>query len=132
MSADDVDVLARTLWGEARGERSQGRQAVACVILNRVARPGWPNDVAQVCLQPWQFSCWNDDDPNRDKLQAVDADDPQFADALRVAKLAIAGDLFDITEGADHYHATSIDPPSWVKGAKPSATIGDHVFYKLT
>lgn len=32
----EIDVLARTLWGEARGEGSTGMEAVASVILNRV------------------------------------------------------------------------------------------------
>lgn len=36
-----VDVVARTIWGEARREGATGMQAVACVIANRVAAPGW-------------------------------------------------------------------------------------------
>ena len=60
-----AEVLARTLYGEARGEGLPGIEAVACVILNRVAfakargRYWWGNTVSQVCLKPGQFSCWN-------------------------------------------------------------------------
>ena len=65
----DIDTLARTIYGEARGESRQGKIAVACVILNRVKRKkmcGWREingykvaTVAATCLKPWQFSCWN-------------------------------------------------------------------------
>ncbi len=88
----EIDVLARTLWGEARGEGSTGMEAVASVILNRVEvakRRGhywWGNKIIQVCQKPYQFSCWNKQDPNFKKLIAVTADDMHFATAQRVAR----------------------------------------------
>jgi len=88
----EVDSLARTLWGEARGEGVEGMKAVACVILNRVkiaeekGKCWWGNNIIQVCQKPYQFSCWNRSDPNFKKLQAVDASDLNFATALRIAK----------------------------------------------
>lgn len=132
-----IDVLARTLWGEARGEGVDGMKAVACVILNRVAvaeKRGnfwWGRNVIQVCQKPYQFSCWNRSDPNFRKLQAVDEEDLYFATALRIARRAIAGSVKDNTGGATHYHADSI-MPYWAKGEKPTATIGNHKFYRLT
>lgn len=129
-NADAVETLARTLWGEARGEGPDGMQAVAAVVLNRQAHRRWPNDVVAVCQQPWQFSCWNPGDPNRSKLLAVTAKDAMFARALGIARDALAGELVDPTGGADHYHAKGI-LPSWAKGQTPSAAIGNHLFYKL-
>ena len=42
----DTEVFAKTLWGEARGEGIIGMLAVACVIKNRINRPGWwGNDI---------------------------------------------------------------------------------------
>lgn len=131
-----IDVLARTLWGEARGEGSTGMQAVAAVILNRVrvaeARGGywWGNNIIQVCQKAYQFSCWNRSDPNFQKLQAVDAKDPYFAAALRIAKQAIDGGLHDPTGGATHYHAAGMEP-YWALRKKPSAVIGRHIFYAM-
>ncbi|MCC6598426.1 MAG: cell wall hydrolase [Alphaproteobacteria bacterium] len=132
----EVDVLARTLWGEARGEGSAGMQAVACVVLNRACvaeqRGGfwWGGNIIQICQKPYQFSCWNRADPNFRKLQALDKSDLYFATALRIAQRAIAGALEDITKGATHYHARSITP-YWARGEQPVAIIGQHLFYKI-
>lgn len=132
----EADILARTLWGEARGEGVAGMQAVASVVLNRAGiareRGGfwWGANVIQVCQKPYQFSCWNRSDPNFRKLQAVDGGDLHFATALRIARRALAGTLDDTTNGATHYHAASI-MPYWAKGETPVATIGRHVFYRI-
>ena len=130
LSADAQEIMARTIWGEARGEGAAGMIAVACVILNRAARPGWwGHDVVSVCLKRRQFSCWNADDPNRSKLLAVGEDDPQYRLALDVARRALAGELQDPTGGATHYHVKNI-MPYWARAEEPVATIGNHMFYK--
>jgi len=133
---DPADILARTLWGEARGESKAGREAVAAVVLNRVevatrhgGRFWWGNDVVSVCLKPWQFSCWNVNDPNRAKLQAVDEKNRVFAQCRRIADAALAGELADPTEGATHYHVEGLSPP-WSLGRQPVTQIGGHLFYK--
>lgn len=132
----EVEVLARTLWGEARNQGSAGMQAVAAVILNRVAtarRLGgywWGNTILQVCHKPYQFSCWNKTDPNYRRLLAVTEADLYFATALRIARRARLGFIVDPTYGADHYHARHI-LPEWAKGRCPTNIIGQHVFYKL-
>jgi len=132
----ETDVLARTIWGEARGEGDAGMAAVASVVLNRVAvardKGGfwWGHDVIQVCQKPYQFSCWNRSDPNFKVLQAVEETDLYFATALRIARRALAGVLGDVTGGATHYHAAGI-LPYWAKGLTPTATIGHHVFYRV-
>lgn len=136
-NALEVDVLARTLWGEARGEGSAGMQAVANVILNRVkvaqghgGQFWWGSNIIQVCQKPYQFSCWNRSDPNFQKLQAVDKNDLYFATALRIAARAVEGVLDDMTYGATHYHAAGIEP-YWTRGEKPVAVIGRHIFYLI-
>lgn len=52
-----LDVAARTIYDEARGEGENGMKYVAQVIANR--SDGTPESVKDVCLQPWQFSGWN-------------------------------------------------------------------------
>ena len=132
----EIDVLARTLWGEARGEGTAGMKAVACVILNRVkvaqARGSywWGNNIIQVCQKPYQFSCWNRSDPNFRKLQAVDSSDLYFATAQRMARRALSGALADITDGSTHYHAVGITP-YWTKNETPVTTLGRHIFFRL-
>lgn len=131
-----TDTLARTIWGEARGESLDGKEAVANVILNRakkakqLGRFWWGNDIEEVCLKPYQFSCWNENDINYRKLLAVDSDDPNFAICQRIARRAVNGLLTDNTNGADHYHAIGINP-SWTEGRVPVAEIGHHIFYCL-
>lgn len=124
-----LDVLARTLWGEARGEGRDGMRGVASVICNRTSRPGWwGRSIAEVCLKPWQFSCWLESDPNRVKLLAVDGRDRAYATALSVATDALAGILPDYTFGATHYHAVDC-APDWARGRTPCVVIGRHAFY---
>lgn len=126
-----VDILARTLWGEARGEGRRGMHAVANVIANRANNPRWwGQDFISVCKAPWQFSVWNPDDVNLPKLLGVTQDDPQFRTALELAQLAVMGELEDITNGADHYHTHGVNP-LWSQGQKPVASIGNHKFFRL-
>lgn len=130
----DIDMLARTIYGEARGELVRGKEAVAAVIMNRVRRARqrggywWGDDVVGVCAKPWQFSCWNEGDSNRRKIEAVTAANRTFQTCIRIARRALAGTLPDPTDGATHYHAAGITPP-WAQKRVPAAEIGEHRFY---
>jgi cell wall hydrolase len=127
-----LDVLARTVWGEARGEGRPGMEAVACVIRNRALHPRWwGDDIPSVCRHPWQFSCWNANDPNLPKLRTVDASDPTFAQALTVARAAATGQLLDPTGGADSYYAEGIPAPAWAARATFTKQIGRHLFFRM-
>ncbi|HEY5046718.1 MAG TPA: cell wall hydrolase [Rhizomicrobium sp.] len=140
--ADEAQVLAATLYGEARGEGEAGLEAVACVVLNRVriARAGnraqfGCGTVASCCLAPWQFSCWNEADPNRAKLLALDFDRPIFASewqCLEIARRALAGGLPDTVDGATFYKVSSLPwPREWGRQVPPAKVIGRQSFYRL-
>ncbi len=130
----DIDRLARTIYGEARGELVRGKEAVAAVIMNRVRRARqrggywWGVNVVGVCVKPWQFSCWNEGDPNRRKIETVTDANQTFQTCIRIARRALAGTLPDPTDGATHYHARGITPP-WAQKRVPVAEIGNHCFY---
>lgn len=125
------ELAARTAWGEARGEGVVGMHAILNVISHRVAQPGWwGRDIESVCC-PVQFSCWNEADPNRSKALAVTDEDPLFRSALTLARQMTAGDLPDVTNGADSYFALGIPLPRWAAGRKPVKVIGHHAFYRL-
>lgn len=128
-----IDTLARTAWAEARGDGQDGMTAVMNVICTRANNPRWwGNNIANVCLKPWQFSCWNANDPNRAKLMAVTDSDPQFALALNLAELAVECVLPDITKGADSYYAMSmLEPPAWATPDKFTAQVGSQRFYRV-
>jgi spore germination cell wall hydrolase CwlJ-like protein len=131
----DTLTVAKTIYGEARGGRLACMIAVACVIRNRAQHPRvrwWGVGYSGVCLKPFQFSCWNTNDPNRKVLEALDhvPPPPVYSLAKAVAADIIDGLIPDITGGADHYHTLDV-APDWAEGVKPIKRIGQHVFYKL-
>lgn len=138
ISNSDLDTLARTIWGEARGEGYRGMQAVANVIMNRYRLASvssayarrWGKTVAEICKKPLQFSVWNSRDPNRPLMLAVTIADSNFRDALTIADLALRSRLPDITNGADHYHTYAVTP-AWSKGETAIASYGSHQFFKI-
>jgi len=135
ITAHDCDILARTVYGEARGGILAEQIAVASVILNRAkqAAAGFrqhqfgDGSIAGACLAPAQFSCWLAADPNRAKLLAATLDDP----AYRMAMLAACGTadmrlgFLDPTQGCLFYYApASMRPP----GARPPWEKPEHFF----
>lgn len=131
----EIDTLARTVWGEARGETAQGKLAVAYVIMNRVnmdlhgdGRPDWWGEgIVGVCCRDRQFSCWNHNDPNRVKLMEATLADPVFAQCMIAAITAAHRLAPDPTQGATHYLAKGTET-AWSRG-KPYLSIGRHKFY---
>jgi len=131
----DSDILARTLWGEARGESLAGQIAVAWTIRNRVsdgnARSWWGEGYASVCLAPYQFRCWNKNDPNYQYLSGAKAlPFRELAQAWIAADQVIDGKIAEPAGGAMHHHATSINAPAWTAKAKQTLKLGGHVFFQ--
>ncbi|MBK8157970.1 MAG: cell wall hydrolase [Rhodospirillaceae bacterium] len=134
-TAADADTLARTVFGEARGEKREGQTAVAWVIRNRVemdlgndGKPDWWGEGIQgVCKKPGQFSCWLKSDRNARIIQAVTIDHPVFRQCLLVADDVLRNAVADPTIGATHYHHHAIKP-AWIKGATVTRRIGAHIF----
>ena len=133
----EIDILACTLWAEARGEGYMGMKAVAHVIINRVKSARFASDdtLASVCLRHVQFSCWNKNktdptksDPNFDKMFELDLSSGSFAEATRAALDALHEP--DFTNGSLHYYSTTMpQPPVWAVGREPCFTLGKHVFF---
>lgn len=129
---EQIDYMARTAWGEARGEGSRGMQAVINVIMNRVRAGSWYGATPkEVCTKKSQFSVWNKNDPNYAQMLAVTTSDKSFATAKSLAGLAYAGTLPDITNGATNYLALGSlsSVPGWVASLEEVAVIGNHTFY---
>lgn len=114
----DMDVLARTIYGESEPNNVQEATAIAAVIMNRVGNPRWKaHTAAEICLQPLQFSCWNSNDPNRARI--MKASDGWFDACNSIAKNAIEYKSVDPTFGATHYYLDRIPVPKWAKGRNP-------------
>lgn len=136
MTDHDLDIFARTLYGEARGEYHQHGPAaliaVGNVIFNRLKRGGkYGKTLTEVCLKPRQFSCWNENDPNRPLIQQKDLEkDPLFQLCSKIARKVVKGTWPDLTRESDHYHAISCQP-YWARVGKVKVRLGNHVFYQL-
>lgn len=136
----DKQLLALTLYGEARGESRDGQIAVGSVILERVDHRGWDGDtIKEVCLMPWQFSCFLPSDPNSGDLAIIALNfDARFSCsyALRacwvVATGLIDGTIERTPEIAAHHvcqYCTTAVNPDWKTKMTRVATVGHHEFY---
>lgn len=136
----DSQVVAMTIWAEARAEPIEGEVAVGCVIRNRLLRPRRFADTwSGVCLAKWQFSCWipQGGEKNYQLLMArcdaaLAGSQPWPRQALWIADGIISGAIEDRVAGADHYYASWMTkPPAWANGLTPTAVIGAHRFYQV-
>ena len=130
---DSLEVMALTVWGEARGEDDIGRCAVAWVIRNRAERPGydwWGNTISEVCLKPWQFSVWNAGDPNRAKMLDLAPNDPLLTHMRALCKRVLEGSIPDPTRGCSHYCRRD-SYPTWKIGRSPRFSHGNHEFFAI-
>lgn len=134
-------VLAITLYGEARGEAVEGRIAVASVVMNRVKAKRFGHDARAVCLAPLQFSCWQPKggQENYDDVMAIaratangTAPGPILRECAWIALGALSGDIRDRVNGSTHYLTADlfrIAPPAWAKGKTPAVRVGSQLFF---
>jgi N-acetylmuramoyl-L-alanine amidase len=127
-----TDTLARTVWGESRGEPEEGQVAVSAVVANRArAQQGrWGLTVEAVCLKAQQFSCWNPQDANYQRINNVGPDDATFASCLTLARQTLQGQIADPTQGATFYANLSTAAPSWASSMVRTTQIGHHTFFR--
>lgn len=117
------EIVAATLILEAGGEYHEGAmEAVNEIIVNRAAKRKMSE--AMVCLQRYQFSCWNDKEAQAGISKAMKH--PRWKEALRI----VQSPTTNYTRGADHYHADYIKIPYWAKTMTITTKIGRHIFYK--
>ena len=136
LTKDDL-IVAATLWGEARGEKKEGMQAVANVIRNRADSD--KKTPKEIVLQKSQFSVWDKTKPdaelkriNTEYKKNPKTDDSKMWDAAKEITLKFVKNKGeDITKGAKFYHAASIKPPWKMEKYTETARIGNHIFYKL-
>lgn len=115
-SGNDLYLIARCVYGEARGEPYKGKVAVAAVILNRVKSSRFPNTVSGVIYQSGAFTAVDDGQIN------LGTDD----ECLRAAQDALNG--WDPTYGCVYYYNPSTATNKWIRSRPVVVTIGKHVF----
>lgn len=146
LALSEVNTLALTLFGEARGEEIEGKISVASVIRNRAHDPKrWPDDIKGVCLQPAQFSCWGAAGGAAnyqavmalaEKLVTLPAyvPEPVLRECQWIAEGILSGVVRSRVAAANHYitqHRWKTAPPPWAKDQHPTALVNNHVFFVL-
>lgn len=119
-NVSDVQLLARAINGEARGETYEGQVAVGAVILNRVAHSSFPNTIAGVIYQPGAFTAVSDGQIN----VAIE----ESSTVVKAARDALNG--WDPTEGAIYYFNPNTATNKWIWSRPLIKTIGKHRFCK--
>ena len=115
-SNSDVELLAKVISAEARGESYEGQVAVGAVILNRVKHPSFPDSISGVVYQKGAFSCVNDSN-----WYAAVADSSK-----RAAIDALNG--WDPSGGAIYYFNASKTSDTFMHSRQVVKTIGNHKF----
>ena len=112
----DVELRARLIHGEARGEPYVGMVAVGAVVLNRVRSSRFPNTLAGVIYQSGAFDAVKDGQINLTPNEQ----------SRRAARDALNG--WDPTGGCLYYYNPSTATSSWIWSREVRLTIGDHSF----
>ena len=117
-NSSNLNLLARLVYGEARGEPYTGQVAVAAVVLNRVKSSSFPNTVSGVIYQAGAFSVVSDGQINLTPNQT----------AYNAARDALNG--WDPSYGSIYYFNPNTATSSWIWSRPHVITIGNHRFCK--
>lgn len=113
---NDIKLLARTVYGEARGEPYEGQVAVAAVVLNRLESAQFPNTIGGIIFQPQAFTCVADGqiwlEPNKTSYKAV-------YDAING---------WDPAVGCNFYFNPVTATSKWIWSRPQVKKIGRHIF----
>ena len=119
-SGDMIDLLARLINGEARGEPYKGQVAVGAVVMNRVKSSQFPDTISGVIYQKGQFSCVTDGQFN----QPIDENSTVY----KAAREAMNG--ADPTNGCLFFYNPKTSKSKWIFSRPTVITIGKHRFAK--
>ena len=115
--ANNLQLLARCVNGEARGESYVGQVAVAAVILNRVAHSSFPNTIAGVIYQPGAFTAVSDGQ--------IDVPISSNSTVYKACQDAMNG--WDPSGGAIFYYNPAKTTNKWIYSREVVCRIGNHV-----
>jgi spore germination cell wall hydrolase CwlJ-like protein len=126
--AEPLTCLARTVYWEARGESKDVMEAVANVVMNRLAQEGFPKSICDVVKQgheksTCQFSWWCDGRSDHAR------EDAAYATAKEIARRALNLELTDRTSGALYFHQKTV-APSWSEVYVKTTDVGVFEFYR--
>lgn len=114
--SSDLNLLARLIHGEARGEPYVGQVAVGAVVLNRVKSASFPNTIAGVIYQAGAFDAVNDGQINLTPSQSC----------INAARDALNG--WDPSYGCLYYYNPRTATNKWMLAREVKLSIGNHAF----
>ena len=117
-NSSDLNLLARLIYGEARGESYTGQVAVGAVVLNRVKSSSFPNTISGVIYQSGAFDAVSDGQINLTPNST----------AKKAAQDALNG--WDPSYGAIYYFNPATATNKWIWSRPVTVTIGNHRFCK--
>jgi N-acetylmuramoyl-L-alanine amidase len=131
----DQQVLALTAYMEADSMGWRGMTATLNTVQNRLSSGvvWWGKSHRDICLKPWQYSCWNADNKRLAYLLSkLPVNDMVYSTSLALARLTLSGTLGDVTGGATHYvnHELVRPLPKWAAGA-PLYKLEPHWYYRV-
>ena len=116
LSSTDLNLLARCVYSEARGEPYTGQVAVAAVVLNRVRSSKFPNTISGVIYQKGAFTAVSDGQINLTPNET----------AYKAARDALNG--WDPTNGCLYYYNPATATSKWIWSLTVEIKIGRHAF----
>ena len=119
-NTSDIQLMARAINGEARGEPYEGQVAVGAVILNRVKSSQFPNTIAGVIYQSGAFTAVSDGQ--------INVPIEEGSTVYKAAKDAMNG--WDPTGGCIYYFNPNTATNKWIWSRPQVKTIGKHIFCK--
>lgn len=117
-NSSNLNLLARVIYGEARGEPYTGQVAVGAVVLNRVRNSSFPNTISGVVYQKGAFDAVSDGQINLTPNST----------AKKAAQDALNG--WDPSYGAIYYFNPATATNKWIWSRPMTVTIGRHRFCK--
>lgn len=132
-----VNIIARTLYAEGRGESEAGRKAIASVIYNRAS--GNVVNMPLVCLKKYQFSCWNKATATEKSPSGFNVKIPSstinnetnnaiWENCKVIATKMLESEDFSPTTTATMYYAHAKVTPKWSTKLTDTTKIGNHTF----
>lgn len=116
----ELELMARVVAAEARGESDAGQRAIAWTILNRLDEPEtFGSTVTKVLLRPYQYA----------KPAAIRDNSESYMRAMLATLKAVLGEGGDPSRGSLYFFRTDMTPwPAWAKHMQVRAAIGRHTF----
>jgi N-acetylmuramoyl-L-alanine amidase len=119
LSNEEIDLLARLVRAEAQTESLEGKIAVACVVLNRVESPKFPDSIKEVIYSPGQFQPVANREINK----------PADEESIKAVQAALT-EQRQVAPGALFFYNPTIATSRWLDTRETTLVIGQHVFKK--